>query len=43
MSEEDTEILALKAEDEFEPKGITVFPISAVSGQGVKELLYHVK
>ncbi len=27
---------------EFEPKGIQVFPISAVSGQGVKELLYHV-
>ena len=30
----------LKAE--FEPKGIRVFPISAVSGQGLKELLYHV-
>ena len=30
----------LKAE--FEPKGIQVFPISAVSGQGLKELLYHV-
>lgn len=28
---------------EFEPQGIKVFPISAVSGQGVKELLYHVK
>lgn len=27
---------------EFEPKGIEVFPISAVSGQGVKELLYRV-
>ncbi|MCH5344747.1 MAG: GTPase ObgE [Acetatifactor sp.] len=27
---------------EFEPKGIKVFPISAVSGQGVKELLYEV-
>lgn len=27
---------------EFEPKGIAVYPISAVSGQGVKELLYHV-
>ncbi len=27
---------------EFEPQGIKVFPISAVSGQGVKELLYHV-
>lgn len=27
---------------EFEPKGIAVYPISAVSGEGVKELLYHV-
>ena len=29
--------------DQFEPEGIKVFPISAVSGQGVKELLYHVR
>lgn len=29
--------------DAFEPQGIKVFPISAVSGQGVRELLYHVK
>ncbi len=28
---------------EFEPQGIRVFPISAVTGQGVKELLYHVE
>lgn len=28
---------------EFEPKGIRVFPISAVTGKGVKELLYYVK
>lgn len=27
---------------EFEAKGIQVYPISAVSGQGLKELLYHV-
>lgn len=27
---------------EFEPKGVKVFPISAVSGQGVRELLYYV-
>lgn len=27
---------------EFEPEGILVYPISAVSGQGVKDLLYHV-
>ena len=31
----------LKAE--FEPSGIIVYPISAVSGQGLKELLYAVK
>ena len=28
---------------EFGPKGIEVFPISAVSGKGVNELLYHVR
>ena len=28
---------------EFEKDGIRVFPISAVSGKGLKELLYHVK
>ena len=28
---------------EFGPKGIDVFPISAVSGKGVNELLYHVR
>ena len=27
---------------EFEPKGIKVFPISGVTGQGLKELLYYV-
>ncbi len=34
-------LAALKAE--FEPKGIPVYPISAISGQGLKELLYHVR
>lgn len=28
--------------DEFEPQGIKVFPISGVTGQGLKELLYYV-
>ena len=28
---------------EFEPKGYKVFPISAVTGDGIKELLYYVK
>ena len=40
-TEEDTVITLLK--EEFEPKGIPVFPISAVSGKGVKELLYYVR
>jgi len=29
--------------EEFEPQGIPVFPISAVTGKGLKELLYHVR
>ncbi len=32
-----------KIRAEFEPKGIPVFAISAVTGEGVKELLYFVK
>ncbi len=32
-----------KLKSEFEKEGIRVFPISAVSGQGVKELLYQIK
>lgn len=39
--EEETVLTLLK--EEFEPQGIKVFPISAVTGQGVKELLYYVK
>ena len=38
----ENEIIA-KLRAEFEPQGIPVYPISAVSGQGVKELLYGVK
>ncbi|MFT4105850.1 MAG: GTPase ObgE [Lacrimispora sp.] len=38
--EDENPIEKLKAE--FEPQGIKVFPISAVSGQGVRELLYAV-
>jgi GTP-binding protein len=38
----DEEIIE-KLRREFEPQGIPVFPISAVSGKGLKELLYHVK
>jgi len=32
-----------KIKDEFEPKGVKVFPISAVSGKGIQELLYYVR
>lgn len=32
----------VKLKTAFEPKGMKVYPISAVSGQGVKELLYAV-
>ena len=32
-----------KIRDAFEPEGIKVFPISAVSGKGVKALLYEVR
>lgn len=31
-----------RLKDEFEPQGIKVFPISGVTGQGIKELLYYV-
>ena len=40
---EGSEEIIDKLRKEFEPKGIEVFSISAVSGQGVKELLYHVQ
>ena len=39
--EEDNPVELIRAE--FEPKGIKVFPISAVSGEGVRELLFHVR
>lgn len=39
--EAETAVDKIKAE--FEPKGIKVFPISAVSGKGLKELLYYVE
>lgn len=38
---DENEVIA-KLRDEFETDGIKVFAISAVSGQGLKELLYHV-
>ena len=40
--EEDADEVLKGLREEFEPKGIKVFPISAVSGQGLSELLYEV-
>ncbi len=41
---EEDEVEAInKLREEFEPQGIKVFPISAVSGKGIKELFYYVK
>lgn len=40
--EEDADEVLKGLREEFEPKGIKVFPISAVSGQGLSGLLYEV-
>ncbi len=40
---EEEEQVIQKLKETFEPQGIKVFPISAVSGKGIKELLYHVR
>ncbi len=40
--DQDSSSILKRLRDEFEPQGMKVFPISAVSGKGVKELLYHV-
>ncbi len=39
---EEKEIALQLLRDEFEPQGIKIFPISAVSGEGVNELLFYV-
>ena len=31
-----------KLKETFDPKGVKVFPISAATGSGIKELLYHI-
>lgn len=41
--EEDIDEVIEKIRQAFEDDGVKIFPISAVSGQGIKELLYHVK
>ncbi|MBR6229081.1 MAG: GTPase ObgE [Eubacterium sp.] len=40
---EDRETVLTLLKEEFEPQGIPVYPISAVTGEGVKELLYQVR
>ncbi|GMQ57038.1 GTPase ObgE [Vallitalea sediminicola] len=40
VMQDDKYLIELK--EEFEKKGIKVFPISAVTGKGVKELLYYI-
>lgn len=42
MSEEEYEEVMKLLKDEYNKKGIEVFPISAVSGKGLKELLWYV-
>lgn len=40
---EDRDEIIEKLKQEFEPMGYEVFPMSAVSGEGVKEILYRVR
>ncbi|MDE6024882.1 MAG: GTPase ObgE [Lachnospiraceae bacterium] len=42
LSPEDYETVITLMREEYEPKGIKVFPISAVSGKGLNELLWYV-
>ena len=42
MSEEERETAITLLKEEFEPEGFEVFPISAVTGEGVNELLWRV-
>lgn len=39
----DRDELMQRLEKEFAPMGYRIFPISAVSGEGIRELLYHVR
>ncbi len=40
---EDRDLILGRLKKEFESMGIQVYPVSAVTGEGVRELLYHVK
>lgn len=42
MSEEDCQVIVEMLEEEFGSQSIKVFPISAVSGKGLQELLWYV-
>ncbi|MCR4786474.1 MAG: GTPase ObgE [Lachnospiraceae bacterium] len=42
MSEEERDEVLLKLRDRFENDSVKVFPISAATGEGLKDLLYHV-
>lgn len=43
FSEEEGHDPVSMLKNEFEPMGISVYPISAISGKGIRELLYHVR
>ncbi len=42
LTQEEREILLELLADAFEGENVTIFPISAVTGEGVRELLWHV-
>ncbi|MBQ0027789.1 MAG: GTPase ObgE [Lachnospiraceae bacterium] len=43
FDEDEKEAVLNKLSDEFEPQGYKVFPMSAISGSGVREILYKVR
>ncbi len=43
MTQEEADFVVQQIREEFEKDGVEVFPISAVSGKGIRQLLYHVK
>ncbi len=43
LYEEEKNCPIQKIKEEFEPKGIPVYPISAISGKGIRQLLYCVR
>lgn len=43
MNEQERETVLSLLREEFEPQGVEIIPISAVSGEGLRELLYRVR